>query len=171
MSGNMGFRIFVATAGCGGRFKSAQHRLPFRLTGGSALPDFRYRQERVYEEFRAVQEDASSLDDALNRHWDSLAAPEHRRMERLLYEMFGISINNPERFSGYARRIANEWLKHISDMLQRFGIKNEPGQELATLIMTVFHGVTLDLAATDDVVRIEKSVRICISQVKLLTNS
>jgi len=128
-------------------------------------------RERVYEEFRAVQEDASSLEDALNRHWDWLAEPKHRRMERLLYEMFGISVNNPERYNGYARRIADEWLKHISDLLERFGIKDGPGQELATLIMTVFHGVTLDLAATDDVLRIEKSVRTCISQVKLLTNS
>ncbi|ACB96119.1 TetR/AcrR family transcriptional regulator [Beijerinckia indica] len=128
-------------------------------------------RERMYDDFRVVQQNASSLEDALRKLWAWTAAPENRKLLKLLYEIFGTSVNHPDRFDGYARWVVTERLKFIGSILARFEIKDNEGQELATLIMIIFHGATLDLTATDDVARIERVIHGCIERIKLLTNA
>ncbi|WP_034998322.1 TetR/AcrR family transcriptional regulator [Beijerinckia mobilis] len=123
-------------------------------------------RERMYEDFRGIQQDAASVEDALRKLWAWTSAQENRKLLKLLYEIFGTSVNHPDRFDGYARWVATERLKFIGIILARFGIVDNEEQELATLIMIIFHGATLDLTATDDVARIERVILRCIESVK-----
>ncbi len=128
-------------------------------------------REQMYSEFRKVQLNAASLEDALQKLWAWTVAPQHRKIFRLLYEIFGTSVNHPDRFGGYARWVATERLKFIRAILNQFGVQDSQDQELATLIMIIFHGATLDLTATDDDARIERVILNCIRHVQVLHSS
>jgi AcrR family transcriptional regulator len=89
---------------------------------------------------------------ALMLHWRWMAAPEQRPLVRLFYEMFGVSVFHADRFGTYACRVAEDWLTYVGAVI---GAAPGTPDPRVSLIVSVFHGATLDLAATDDVPRLD----------------
>jgi AcrR family transcriptional regulator len=97
------------------------------------------------------------LDDVIDVVWRVLAAPERRRLVRLIYEAFIISVQpDPGPWEGFATEQVGDWLA-----LLRAAQPEPTGQQAedrATRALAVIRGLLLDLLATDDNDRIARAL-------------
>ncbi|WP_323991627.1 TetR family transcriptional regulator [Nguyenibacter sp. L1] len=90
--------------------------------------------------------------------WLWLARPEMRPTLCLFYEMYGIATRDPARFGDYPRRVAQFWLDGIGRRLRDEGIAPARADLLAGMIVAMFRGATLELAATGDAPRLTRTI-------------
>lgn len=89
------------------------------------------------------------LDDVIDVVWRVLAAPERRRLVRLIYEAFILSVQpDPGPWAGFATEQITDWLALLRTAQP--DATSSRAEARATRALAVIRGLLLDLLATDD---------------------
>jgi AcrR family transcriptional regulator len=86
--------------------------------------------------------------------WSWLSAPETAPFLRLFFHVYGLALENPERYPGFLDHAVADWLGLLSDRVEQAGVAPAAAREAATLVLAVARGLLLDLLVTGDRQRI-----------------
>jgi AcrR family transcriptional regulator len=118
-----------------------------------ALAHIRTREQLDFR--RAVSRSSSAdREGLLLREWKSWSSPRHEKYLRLFFEVYGLALQNPERFPGFLEGAVGEWLPLVERAFA-VAVAREHAQALATLALAVVRGLQLDLLATGQRARTE----------------
>jgi len=102
---------------------------------------------------------AVGLPAAVERLWDWLAAPEHRRLLTLWAETYARSLVEPGgAWGGFAAATVHDWLTVLSTCQPPDERDSAAGSARRTLALAVLRGALLDLLATADRDRVTAAV-------------
>jgi len=118
--------------------------------------------EAWYE--RSAEHDARTL---LLRAWQWLTAPRHDRLLRLLFETYGLALQDRKRHAIFLRSAVNDWIAPFARTLERQGFTRERAGALGTLLVAVVRGLLLDVLATGDRARVDRAFRSFINAIEL----
>ena len=90
---------------------------------------------------------------ALRRYWDWATSAEGQRYLRVVYEVYGLSLREPERYRGFLATESQEHLDLIGEGLREAGVAVMYVETLSTYTFAAMRGLELDLLATGDVGR------------------
>jgi AcrR family transcriptional regulator len=96
---------------------------------------------------RSAEHDARTL---LLRAWQWLTAPRNDRLLRLLFETYGLALQDRKRYAVFLRSAVSDWIRPFAQTLERQGFTPERAAALATLLVGVIRGLLLDILATGD---------------------
>jgi hypothetical protein len=74
-----------------------------------------------------------------------------------VYEIYGLSLRDPERFDAFLATEALEVLAVIADSYHAAGVPEQHARTLSTYTFAALRGLELDLLATDDRPRLEQA--------------
>ena len=111
-----------------------------------ALAHIRTREQL---DFRRAVSRSSSADrkGLLLREWESWSSPRREKYLRLFFEVYGLALQNRERFPGFLEGAVGEWLPLVERAFA-VAVAGEHAQALATLGLATVRGLQLDLLAT-----------------------
>lgn len=110
------------------------------------LARIRTREQRAFR--RAVSRSTSAdREGLLLREWESWSSPRREKYLRLFFEVYGLALQNRERFPGFLEGAVGEWLPLVERAFA-VAVAREPAQALATLALAAVRGLQLDLLAT-----------------------
>lgn len=112
---------------------------------------------------RSAEHDAPTL---LLRAWQWLTAPRHDRLLRLLFETYGLALQDRKRYAPFLRASANAWIVPFARALEVRGFSRERATALATLLVAVMRGLLLDVLATGDRTRVDRAFRSFINAIE-----
>jgi AcrR family transcriptional regulator len=118
--------------------------------------------EAWYE--RSAEHDARTL---LLRAWQWLTAPRHDRLLRLLFETYGLALQDRRRHAAFLRAAVDDWIAPFARTLEREGFSRERAGALGTLLVAVVRGLLLDVLATGDRTRVDRAFRSFINAIEL----
>lgn len=108
-----------------------------------ALARVRTREQLDFR--RAVSRSTSAdREGLLLREWESWSSPRREKYLRLFFEVYGLALQNRERFPGFLEGAVGEWLPLIERAFA-VAVAREPAQALATLALAAVRGLQLDL--------------------------
>jgi AcrR family transcriptional regulator len=111
-----------------------------------ALARIRTREQLDFR--RAVSRSTSAdREGLLLREWESWSSPRREKYLRLFFEVYGLALQNRERFPGFLEGAVGEWLPLVERAFA-VAVAGEPAQALATLALAAVRGLQLDLLAT-----------------------
>jgi AcrR family transcriptional regulator len=118
-----------------------------------ALAHIRTREQL---DFRRAVSRSSSADrkGLLLREWESWSSPRREKYLRLFFEVYGLALQNRERFPGFLEGAVGEWLPLIERAFA-VAVSREHAQALATWALASVRGLQLDLLATGQRARTE----------------
>jgi len=133
---------------------------------GAVFDEANRRQARLLEAWieRSAEHDARTL---MLRAWQWLTAPRHDRLLRLLFEAYGLAIQDRRRYAGFLRSAAGVWIDPFASTLEQRGFSNERAGTLATLLVAVTRGLLLDVLATGERARVERAFRSFVNAIEL----
>jgi len=122
----------------------------------AVLGEVARRQARLIDAWyeRSAEHDAPTL---LLRAWQWLTAPCHERLLRLLFETYGLALQDRKRYGSFLRTTSSDWIAPFARALERRGFSRERATALATLLVAVTRGLLLDLLATGDRTRVDRA--------------
>jgi AcrR family transcriptional regulator len=118
-----------------------------------ALAHIRTREQL---DFRRAVSRSSSADrkGLLLREWESWSSPRREKYLRLFFEVYGLALQNRERFPGFLEGAVGEWLPLVERAFA-VAVAREHAQPLATWALASVRGLQLDLLATGQRARTE----------------
>jgi AcrR family transcriptional regulator len=120
------------------------------------------RAARTREQQRAVaptENDAQPYN-TLRRTWQYLSSPKEHAFWRFYFEIHGLALQNPDRYPDVLHEGIHDWLRTIRELLIRDGAPEQQASAFATLIISVFRGLTLDLLQTGERERVDSAFEI-----------
>jgi AcrR family transcriptional regulator len=114
------------------------------------LAEVRGREAALFSAWTGSAQPGELVDEV----WRWLSAPETTPFLRLFFHVYGLALENPERYPGFLDHAVGDWLGPLSDQLERAGVAPAAAQEAATLVLAVARGLLLDLLVTGDRERI-----------------
>jgi AcrR family transcriptional regulator len=115
---------------------------------------------RTHEQldFRRAVSRSSSADHEglLLREWKSWSSPRREKYLRLFFEVYGLALQNRERFPGFLKGAVGEWLPLVERAFA-VAVAREHAQALATFALAAVRGLQLDLLATGQRSRTESA--------------
>ncbi len=134
----------------------------------AVLEEAARRQARLLEAWyeRSAEHDARTL---LLRAWQWLTAARHDRLLRLLFETYGLALQDRRRYGSFLRATSSGWTSPFARTLERQGFSHERAVALATLLVAVVRGLLLDVLATGDRTRVDRAFRSFIAAIELPT--
>src|SRR5579884_4507362 len=78
---------------------------------GEVLARLRARQRMVFD---TLPRDAASYAVTVRGAWKLMSAPEHERVFRLFFEVYGLALQDPERYSEFLRGAVDDWIAYIA---------------------------------------------------------
>lgn len=100
---------------------------------------------------RAVAEfvgSAEPLFDRIRRLWARTTEPGARPYLRLFFEVYAAALRDPKRHASFLSGVVDDWISLLAPMLEAEGVAD--ARALATELLALHHGCTLDLLATGD---------------------
>lgn len=91
---------------------------------------------------------------ALQRYWRWATSRDGQSYLRMVYEVYGLSLREPERYREFLRHETLDVIAGIASDLQRAGAGQPEARELATEVFAVLRGLELDLLGTGDKARV-----------------
>ena len=111
-----------------------------------ALARIRTREQLDFR--RAVSRSSSAdREGLLLREWESWSSPRREKYLRLFFEVYGLALQNRERFPGFLEGAVGEWLTLVERAFA-VAVARAHAQALATLALAAVRGLQLDLLAT-----------------------
>lgn len=98
-------------------------------------------------EFVASEE---PLFDRLRRLWARTIEPSSRPYLRLFFEVYTAALREPRRHASFLSGVVHDWLALLTPMLEHEGLAAADAATIATELVALHHGCTLDLLATGD---------------------
>jgi AcrR family transcriptional regulator len=115
----------------------------------------RTRQQMMMANLKLADLQPREVARALWREWSK---PQWEALTRLSFEIYGLALQNGERFPGYLDGSVNEWLRALESCSPGPHWKGSDPRTFATLLIAGFRGFMLDLLATHDRKRIDGAV-------------
>ena len=114
-------------------------------------------RERLFLSARAAEHAGDSHDtvELLRLTWRRLSAPDHAAFLRLLFELVGLALQDPERFGPFLEQLVEDWTGSIELILGREGLDPHDARRLATFVYDAMRGLLLDLLSTGERDRVE----------------
>jgi AcrR family transcriptional regulator len=91
---------------------------------------------------------------ALRRYWRWATSRDGQAYLRMVYEVYGLSLREPERYREFLRNETLDVIDGIAGDLQVAGAAQREARELATEIFALLRGLELDLLGTGDRARV-----------------
>lgn len=91
---------------------------------------------------------AASGTELLRRLWRRWSAPLHQRQFLLMFEIYGRTIREREKYRWFLEPIVHDWLRLIEQALVREGCVAAQAPTWATIVLSQVRGLQLDLAGT-----------------------
>jgi AcrR family transcriptional regulator len=113
-------------------------------------------RRRKYRDLGLASEEGGNAG-VLRRYWEWVLSREGRTYLRLVYEIYGLSLRDPERFDAFLATEALEVLEVIARSYGAAGVPAPKARTLATYTFAALRGLELDLLATDDLPRLEQA--------------
>jgi len=111
-----------------------------------ALAHIRTREQLDFR--RAVSRSTSADRRALLlREWESWSSPRREKYLRLFFEVYGLALQNRQRFPGFLEGAVGEWLPLVERAFAVV-VARKRAQTLATFALAAVRGLQLDLLAT-----------------------
>jgi AcrR family transcriptional regulator len=126
---------------------------------GEVLAQLRARQRAV---FATLPREAASYAQTVRGAWKLMSAPEHERVFRLFFEVYGLALQDPERYSEFLRGAVDDWIAYLAASKLDDGYGRKDARAIATVLLAGYRGFLLDLLATGERARIDRAVEIWI---------
>jgi|SRR5947209_9765246 len=126
---------------------------------GEVLAQLRARQRAV---FATLPREAASYAQTVRAAWKLMSAPEHERVFRLFFEVYGLALQDRERYSEFLRGAVDDWIAYLADSKLEDGYSRRDARAIATVLLAGYRGFLLDLLATRERARIDRAVEIWI---------
>lgn len=91
------------------------------------------------------------------RWWRTSMVPEQLPLYRLLFEVYAQAVREPERYERYLRQIVHDSHRLVERMVAADGCPAERAPLVASLVVAQARGLQLDLLATGDQERVDRS--------------
>jgi AcrR family transcriptional regulator len=114
------------------------------------------RREQL--DFRRAVSRSSSADRVglLLREWKSWSSPRREKYLKLFFEVYGLALQNRDRFPGFLEGAVGEWLPLVERAFV-VAVAREHARALATFALAAVRGLQLDLLATGQRSRTESA--------------
>jgi AcrR family transcriptional regulator len=116
------------------------------------------RQRALVETMRS-QEDATPYEVCVTI-WRALSIPKNLPLFRLFFEVYGLALQDRERFPDVFPGAIERWLDFIGIAFERSGTNKRAARIQATVVLAGFRGFLLDLCATEDYPRVNGAVKL-----------
>jgi AcrR family transcriptional regulator len=126
---------------------------------GEVLAQLRARQRAV---FATLPREAASYAQTVRAAWKLMSAPEHERVFRLFFEVYGLALQDPERYSEFRRGAVDDWIAYLAASKLEDGYGRKDARAIATVLLAGYRGFLLDVLATGERARIDRAVEIWI---------
>ena len=126
---------------------------------GEVLAQMRARQRDV---FATLPRNAATYADTVRAAWKLMSAPEHERVFRLFFEVYGLALQSPDRYSGFLRGAVDDWIAYLAEPKRCEGYARRDARAIATVLLAGYRGFLLDLLATRDRKRVDRAVELWI---------
>jgi hypothetical protein len=93
----------------------------------------------------------------LEQWWRKTTTPRDLPAYRLKFEVYALAVREPERYERYLQRVAKDSLALMENLLRADGCPADQAPLLASLIVAQARGLQLDLLATQDHDRVDRS--------------
>ena len=92
--------------------------------------------------------------------WAHVSMEEKEGYWRSFFEIYGMAVNDPERYQHFLDSVVTAWLPLLTDAVARWGVPAKQAEYFATLMQGGLRGLILDLITTGDRKRVEASFRL-----------
>lgn len=99
--------------------------------------------------------------------WKAVSDPKSEPIFRLFFEVYGLALQDRERYASFLKRVVADWLAFIAQPMIAGGWPPAQAQAFATVILAGFRGFLLDLCATRDRKRINRAVEIWLDMLNI----
>ncbi len=120
-------------------------------------------RERQRAIFDTLPRRADSYAETVRAAWALMSKPQHERVFRLFFEVYGLALQDPNRFPGFVTRAVDDWLAYLGAGARSDGHTAADARAIATVILAGYRGFLLDLCATQDRKRIGRAVELWIA--------
>src|SRR5579875_1704161 len=127
---------------------------------GEVLARVRARQRTVFD---ALPRDAATYAVTVRAAWKLMSAPQHERIFRLFFEVYGLALQAPERYGDFLRGAVEDWIGYIAAGRISEVYPKREARAVATVLLAGYRGFLLDLLTTGDRARLDRAVDIWIA--------
>jgi len=103
--------------------------------------------------------------------WGAAATPESVPLFRLFFEVYGLALQDRNRFPDFFPGAIERWLDFIGSAFERSGTTRRDARIRATTVLACFRGSLLDLCATEDYERVNGAVELWLRSLSLASGS
>lgn len=116
------------------------------------------RQREIVSRLRA--EHMTTPAEACREIWNAISEPKSEPLFRLFFEVYGLALQDRERYASFLKRVVADWLAYIAKPMIAAGTRPAEAHAVATVILAGFRGFLLDLCATRERKRVNRAVDI-----------
>ncbi|MGO8947161.1 MAG: TetR/AcrR family transcriptional regulator [Ktedonobacterales bacterium] len=130
------------------------------------------RQRDMTAAWLHEDEASATLAAIMRRYWDEWCLPDELApYHRLFYEVYALSLQQPERFPAFLEGGASPWLPFIRDLARRCGASEPQAELAASLMVSTVLGALLVLLGNHDKDLATRTVYAAADYVEQLTAS
>jgi AcrR family transcriptional regulator len=130
-----------------------------------ALAAAREHEAALFSEWAHETDAARDPEQLARRAWRWMADPSNEPFMRLFFEVYGLALQQPRRYTGFLERAVEDWLAALSGALVEAGVRPRAARQVATLVIAVARGLLLDLLASGDRARINAAMNSLVGEV------
>lgn len=117
----------------------------------------RHRQQASLDRLKALR---GSSRDVCRAAWRIISDRQTEPLYRLFFEVFGLALQNRDRFPGFLERAVGDWLSFLEKPALQQGYTSSQARSFATIVLAGFRGFLMDLCASGDRTRVGRAVEI-----------
>ena len=121
-----------------------------------AIARARERQKRLFERMAASAE--GSAIDVCKAAWEIMATPRQEPAFRLFFEIYALALKDPKRYASFLKGAVDDWLAYLETPALHAGRSKAEARAFATVVLAGYRGFMMDLCATHDRARINRSI-------------
>ena len=118
---------------------------------------------RQREVFETLPRDQNSYAETVRAAWSVMSSPKNEGMFRLFFEVYGLALQDRDRFPDFLERAIENWLSYLEGPALRDGYSRADARAIATVLLAGYRGFLLDLCATRERKRLARAVDFWIS--------
>jgi AcrR family transcriptional regulator len=114
--------------------------------------------ERQREVFETLPRSPESYAETVRAAWAVMSSPKNEGLFRLFFEIYGLALQDRNRFPGFLERAVEVWLAYLERPALRDGYSRTDARAIATVLLAGYRGFLLDLCTTRDRKRLARAV-------------
>ena len=99
---------------------------------------------------------SAAREELVLQQWKSWSSPQHEKYLKLFFEVYGLSLQDPNRYPWFLQGAVRDWLPLVERAFA-VAVSGAQAQALATLGLAAVRGLQLDLLATGERARTERA--------------